>query len=79
MIDKNSAISKIKFQVSKRKKEHISDERKIDMVQGIINANVNSEYIIGSEMPTDIMGVEIDWDKGRATRVVKRESIRKEG
>lgn len=74
-MDKSEALKKIKMQPSKRKKEHLSDERRMEMVQGILDANIDNEYLVKSEMPDDIMGVKIDWDENKAVKVVKKDAI----
>ena len=75
-MDKNEAVKKIKFQVSKRNKKYIAPDKKQQMVQGIIDANTEPEFIIKSEMPEEIMGVKVDWDENKATEVVAEDAIK---
>lgn len=74
-MDKNEAVKKIKFQTSKRKKGLISDEKKLEMVQGILDANIDKEFVIKSEMPEQIMGVKVDWNDNKAVEVIIKERV----
>lgn len=75
-MDKNEALKKIKLQMKKTNKGKISPERRQQMVQGILDANIDSEYLIKSEMPEEIMGIKVDWDKRTAGAVVIEKGIK---
>lgn len=67
MRERSQALKKIRLQTSKRNrkvKKTISDEQRAEMVKGILEANVDKENIVAaSELPGEILGVEVDWDK----------------
>jgi len=65
MNDKSEAFKKIKIQMNKSIKKPVSEEERIEIVQGIINANIPSvdNTIIESEMPEQIMGISVNWNE----------------
>lgn len=65
MNDKSEAFKKIKIQMNKKIKKPVSEEKRAEIVQGIIDANIPSidNTIIESEMPEQILGIGIDWNE----------------
>jgi len=65
MNDKSEAFKKITIQMSKKNKKVLSEEKRVEIVQGIIDANIpkTDNTIIESEMPEQIMGISVDWNK----------------
>ncbi len=65
MNDKSEAFKKITIQMNKKIKKAISEEKKAEIVQGLIDANIpaSDNTIIESEMPEKIMGVEVNWSE----------------
>lgn len=65
MNDKSEAFKKIKIQMNKSIKKPVSEEERIEIVQGLINANIPSvdNTIIESEMPEQIMGISVNWNE----------------
>ncbi len=65
MHDKSEAMKKIQFQTLKSKKQLFNTETRREMVDGILKANIpeKDNSIIESEMPKEIMGVGVNWNK----------------
>lgn len=64
MPDRSEALKKIKYQTSKKKgkAKAFAPEKIVEVVQGLLDANVEKENIVvKSEMPEEIMGIKIDW------------------
>jgi len=65
MNDKSEAFKKITIQMNKKIKKAVSEEKRAEIVQGLIDANIPSvdNTIIESEMPQQIMGIEVNWNE----------------
>lgn len=69
MRDNVKALSKIKFQIKKNNPSinNITEDKRLELASGILSANMNSDSIvIDSEMPTDFLGVKLEWNEGKA-------------
>jgi len=79
MNDKSEAFKKIKIQMNKNNKKVLSEEKMTEIVQGIIDANIPKidNTIIESEMPEQIMGISVDWNKLN-TQSVDKQSVDKQ-
>ena len=65
MNDKSEAFKKITIQMNKRIKKTVKEEKRAEIVQGLIDANISTSdnTIIESEMPQQIMGIEVNWNE----------------
>lgn len=59
-------LKKIEYQLLKDwEADTFSDGKRVSIVQGIVNAVIDSaDQVIDSEMPTSILGVDLDWSTG---------------